>query len=483
MNPKQQPVIYCFRHDLRIADNPGFYAAAESGRPILPCFIHDRQTSGNWRTGAAGRWWLHHSLSDLQNNLQRLGGYLVLRSGARAEQVLHLAQETGAAAVYWSRAYEPYSVKAELELNNALRQSGIGAKSFAGYLMFEPEQIRTQSNGPYKVFTPYWKACSQQLGHLHSPLPSPEKPIFHQALLPSEKLTDWRLLPTEPDWAGGLRESWSPGEQGAWQRLDTFLAEALADYPNNRDIPALAGTSKLSPHLHFGEISPRQIWQAVLSLTAVDSRLQQGADSFLRELGWREFSYHLLYHWPDIPDQPFRMQFARFPWREDTELLCAWQQGRTGIPLVDAGMRELWHTGWMHNRVRMIAASLLVKNLLQPWQAGEAWFWDTLVDADLANNAAGWQWVAGSGADAAPYFRVFNPVTQSEKFDPDGTYIRRWIPELDSLAGMYIHAPWTAPAAALKRAGIRLGKTYPYPIVDLQTSRLRALAAYKNLMT
>lgn len=480
MNPKQRPVIYCFRRDLRIADNPGFYAACASGRPVLPCFIHDRQTPGTWQPGAAAHWWLHHSLSDLRNDLHHSGGCLTLRSGAWVAQLVNLARETEAVAVYWQRAYEPYWCKAERELYDALRQCGIEAKGFAGYLLFEPEQIRTQTNGAYKIFTPFWKACLQQADRLLPPLPAPENLIFHRIPVPSEQLTDWRLLPRQPDWAGGLRESWSPGEQGAWQRLETFLATALADYSSDRDIPAFSGTSKLSPHLHFGEISPRQIWQAVRSLTAVDSRLQQGADSFLRELGWREFCTHLLYHWPDIPEQPFRPQFATFPWRVDAALLHVWQQGLTGIPLVDAGMRELWHTGWMHNRVRMITGSLLVKNLLQPWQAGEAWFWDTLVDADLANNAVGWQWIAGSGADAAPYFRIFNPVTQSEKFDPDGLYIRRWIPELTSLADKYIHAPWSTPATALKRAGIQLGKTYPYPIVDLQASRLRALAAYKN---
>ena len=480
MNSEQAPIIYCFRNDLRISDNPGLNAACETGRPVLPCFILDDITPGLWRTGSASRWWLYYSLLALQNSLHKLGGRLYFRSGSWVEQIRQMALEVDAFSVYWARCYEPSAVKSEAELHHSLNECGIDSRRFGGSLLFEPEQVRTRSNGPFKVFTPFWKTCLQQP---EPPFPQEtQKNInFYRGELSSDLLDHWRLLPAKPDWAGGLREFWIPGEQGAWHRLENFLNVAITGYQENRDCPALSSTSKLSPYLHFGEISPRQVWYTVQSLAAGDSRLQTGAQSFLRELGWREFSYHLLFHWPHLPEQPFRPKFAEFPWREDSDLMQAWQQGRTGFPLVDAGMRELWHTGWMHNRVRMIAASFLVKNLLQPWQTGEAWFWDTLVDADLANNAASWQWVAGCGADAAPYFRIFNPVIQSEKFDPEGQYIRRWLPELKSISKRYIHAPWTAPEVELKNAGILLGSDYPKPIVDHKLTRQRALNAYKQI--
>lgn len=479
MNIDDRPIIFCFRNDLRISDNPGLTAACETGQPVLTCFIQDDIIPQNWCRGSASRWWLHHSLCSLQVSLKKIGGHLVLRTGSWIEEMLQLVSQVHACAVYWSRAYEPHAVKAEIDLHHRLLEKGIVSKRFGGYLLFEPEKIRTRLGDPFKVFTPFWKACQQQQ-NLSLPLDKPNKINFYQAEVFSESLKNLCLLPTNPDWSAGLYETWKPGEEGAWKQLDNFYDE-IANYKHSRDFPAISGTSKLSPHLHFGEISPRQIWHYFHSGIILAGKNPIGVESFFRELGWREFCYHLLFHWPYIPEQPFRKQFVKFPWKKDTVMIKAWQQGKTGFPLVDAGMRELWHTGWMHNRVRMIAASLLVKNMLQPWQIGEKWFWDTLVDADLANNAAGWQWVAGSGADAAPYFRIFNPVSQSEKFDSEGIYIRKWVPELYKLSNQYIHAPWAAPAAELKKAGIEIGMDYPKPVVDHLITRKRALDAHKRI--
>ncbi|MGR9107492.1 MAG: cryptochrome/photolyase family protein, partial [Gammaproteobacteria bacterium] len=361
-----------------MADNPGFHSACTSGSPILACYVFDERGSASRRLGGASRWWLHHSIAALQNSLKRMGGILILRSGSWSEQLTGLATEVGAHAVYWSRAYEPEAIRAEALTEQELKRYGIEARRFRGYLLHEPEQIQTRSHGPFKVFTPFWKACLQQLEPLQ-PLPVPNRVKFYSLIPASEVLEHWNLLPTTPDWAGGLRENWIPGERGAIDRLDRFLDEAIGEYADRRDFPAYAGTSRLSPHLHFGEISPRQIWHSVKAQELIDGRTQKSLDAFLRELGWREFAYHLLYHRPDLPEHPFRPDYADFPWRKDPEIIPIWQHGRTGIPIVDAGMRELWKTGWMHNRVRMLVASFLVKNLLQAWQAGESWFWDTLV--------------------------------------------------------------------------------------------------------
>ncbi|MEQ1652895.1 MAG: deoxyribodipyrimidine photo-lyase, partial [Hyphomicrobium sp.] len=344
-------------------------------------------------------------------------------------------------------------------------------------LLREPEEVRTKTGDVYKVYTPFWKALSADFTPA-KPLHAPKSLTVPKSPPKSDTLASWELHPKKPDWSRGFDEHWQPGETGAHEKLQTFLGDALAAYAEDRNRPDRPGTSRLSPHLHFGEITPAQCWVAAEHAAAAMPGADKGRETFLKEIVWREFAYTLLYYWPDLPEQPFRKDFAAFPWKNDAKLLRAWQKGMTGYPVVDAGMRELWHTGYMHNRVRMIVASFLIKHLLIPWQQGEAWFWDTLVDADLANNAASWQWVAGSGADAAPYFRIFNPVTQGEKFDPDGVYVRRWVPELKDLSNDALHAPWTAPALTLAAAGVILGKTYPHPIVDHAAARERALAAY-----
>lgn len=390
------------------------------------------------------------------------------------------ARETGAAAVYCSRGYEPWAQRLEHEVRGKLASMDVGLKRFAGVLLHEPEQIKTQVGGPFKVYTPFWRALRSGI-KVARPLAAPERIRSSVKAPKSDRLAAWDLLPKKPDWARGMRDAWTPGEVGAHERLSLFLSDGLSDYTEQRNRPDRAGTSRLSPHLAFGEVSPRQCWQAAGHFAARHPGADNGYETFLKELVWREFSAHLLHHWPDLPETPFRAEFADFPWRKSARDLKAWRRGLTGYPIVDAGMRELWSTGWMHNRVRMIVASFLIKDLLLSWQEGEAWFWDTLVDADLANNAASWQWVAGSGADAAPYFRVFNPITQGEKFDPEGDYVRCWVPELGTLPAKFIHAPWLAPADVLASAGVTIGSSYPAPIVDHGQARLAALSAFKAL--
>ena len=479
MSDGNKPVIVSFRQDLRLADHAPLRAAAETGRPVVAVYVLDDASPGAWRPGGAARWWLHQSLTQLSAALTEHGVTLVLRRGPWVDELVALVEETKAHAVYWHRSYEPWAQQAEQQLHEELAQRAVEGRRFAGYLLFEPEALRTQANEPFKVFTPFWKGCLRQ-DPPPAPRPAPRLQGYRKAIS-GASLASWSLLPTKPNWAHAFPDTWQPGEAGAHGRLNTFLQDAVEAYENARDVPGTLGTSRLSPYLHFGELSPRQVWHAVRKATTGNEHAEAGAAAFLRELGWREFSYHLLHHWPHFPDAPFRETFGRFPWRDDQAGLHAWQQGRTGIPLVDAGMRELWTTGWMHNRVRMVVASFLVKNLLIPWQAGEAWFWDTLVDADLGNNAAGWQWVAGCGADAAPYFRIFNPVSQSQKFDPQGVYLRRWVPELAKLPDKAIHAPWEAKPEVLTAAGLLLGRDYPTPIVDLKTSRQRALDAYQSI--
>ncbi len=470
------PTIVLFRADLRVSDHPALTQAAKSG-PVVPLFVYDTDAAGTWAPGGASRWWLHHSLAALAESLAEIGSPLVIRHGDTVEQALDVAQASKAGAIYWSRGAEPWWRSVEDRLYPACKDAGLTVKRFAGQLLIDPDDIRTKSGDVYKVYTPFWKSVAER--PQRKPLPAVKELAAADGRLDSLDLDALELLPTKPDWSGGFTPLWTPGEAGAHARLNSFLAEGLAAYDDERNRPDRQGTSRLSPHLHHGEISPAQCWAAVAS--EMDRDPSAGAETFLKEIVWREFSYHLLYHWPNLPEAPFRQAFAQFPWREDAAQLKAWQSGQTGYPIVDAGMRELWETGWMHNRVRMIVGSFLTKNLLLPWQFGEAWFWDCLVDADLASNAASWQWVSGSGADAAPYFRIFNAVTQGERYDPDGAYVRRWVPEIAGLETRYIHAPWTAPASALKDANVTLGETYPEPIVDHKETRERALNAYEKI--
>jgi deoxyribodipyrimidine photo-lyase len=471
--------LVLFRQDLRLADNPALHQGARLGT-VIPAYVLDDAAAGDWRMGGASRWWLHHSLAALDGDLQRQGSRLILRRGDFVSQALDLAKRTGADAVFWNRHVEPWAQRQENTLQQTLAERGIATGAFNANLLFEPGAIRTQSGGAFSVFTPFWRACRAAPAPA-APLPKPKRLTAPDQWPASEDLAAWRLLPSKPNWAGGLRAEWQPGEAGARKRLRHFLEETLRDYPIARDRPDTDGTSRLSPHLHFGEIGPRQLWHAAHSHAHAHPAAAQAADKFLSELGWREFSYNILHVHPRLPERNLRQEFDRFPWRRDAAALRAWQQGRTGYPIVDAGMRQLWQTGWMHNRVRMITASFLIKHLLIDWHQGQRWFWDTLVDADLANNAASWQWVAGSGADAAPYFRIFNPVLQGQKFDSQGEYVSRWVPELRRLEPRFIHAPWTASESQLRLAGIERGTTYPKPMVDHAAARSRALAAFASL--
>ncbi len=466
------PVLVWCRRDLRLADNPALAWAVGTGRPVVPVFILDDET-GDTALGGASRWWLHGSLSAFATSLERHGSRLVLRRGPAQPALAGLIAETGCSVIVWNRLYEPASIARDQRIKAWCRQHAIEARSFNAALLFEPWDIRTGGGTAYGVFTPFWRRC---LGH---GLEAPGDAVSHlsaPAAWPrSEALEDWGLRMPAPDWAAGLRATWRPGETAARERLDAFVCAAAAGYGDDRDRPGVPGTSMLSPHLRFGEIGPRQI------AAAIDAREPgEGSDAFLRELGWREFAHHLLFHNPGMENSNMRPAFDRLAWRDDPAGLERWQRGRTGYPLVDAGMRELWTTGWMHNRVRMVAASFLAKHLLIDWRAGARWFVDTLVDADRAGNSAGWQWVAGTGVDAAPYFRIFNPVAQSRRFDGQGRYLRRWLPELAKLPDAFIHAPWTAPDKVLQHAGVRLGETWPLPVVDHVCARTRALDALQR---
>jgi len=475
-----RPIIVWFRDDLRLSDHPALHAAATAGAPVICLYVFD-EVSAALRPpaarplGGAARWWLAQSLRPLQANLKAAGAALTLRRGAAAEVIIELARETDARAVFWNEvAQVPHLAVAE-QVTAALAEIGVGSQGFPGDLLAPPARIRNKENRGLRVFTPFWRRL-QSLGDPPKPLPA-SKRLAGVTGLASDAVESWQLEPRHPDWAGGLRETWKPGEASAQARLAAFLKN-VAGYASERDRPDRDGTSKLSPHLRFGEISPRQIWHAARFAAAEHPRLAADIDKFLSELGWREFSRHLLFDVPDLASRNLQPSFDAFPWKRNDQALAAWQRGQTGYPIVDAGLRELWHSGVMHNRVRMVVASFLVKHLLIDWRAGEAWFWDTLVDADAGSNPANWQWVAGSGADAAPYFRIFNPILQGEKFDPDGDYVRRWVPELAELPAKMIHRPWEATPLELASAGVDLGKTYPHPIVDHKAARERALNAY-----
>jgi deoxyribodipyrimidine photo-lyase len=423
--PGTRPSLVWFRQDLRLSDNPAMAAAVSRGGAVIPVYIWAPEEEGAWPPGAASKWWLGRSLASLSADLEARGSRLIVRRGPTADTMARLIAETGAEAVFWNRRYEPAAIVRDREVKSSLRPRGLIAESFNGNLLFEPWTIANQAGKPFRVFTAFWRTCMSR--SIAPPTADVPKGVRAPEHWPSSlAIADLELEPSI-DWAGGFREVWQPGEAGAIGHLKRFLGEAIG-YEADRDRPDKVGTSRLSPHLHFGEISPGQIWRAA-----------PASQAYLRQLVWREFAYHLLYHFPKSPQQPLRAEFARFPWRQNRELLLAWQRGKTGYPLVDAGMRELWHTGWIHNRARMVVGSFVVKHLLIGWQEGAAWFWDTLVDADLANNTLGWQWVAGCGADAAPYFRIFNPAIQAAKFDPDGAYVGRWAPDSAALAPIVNH--------------------------------------------
>jgi deoxyribodipyrimidine photo-lyase len=478
------PSLHWFRDDLRLADNPGLAAAAAHG-PAFCLYILDDSPERR-QLGQAAGWWLSRSLKALTSALAAKGGNLVIMRGDPARILPEIVATAGITLVTWNRRYEASAIRLDSSLKETLTAAGVAVRSFNSHLLNEPWQVATKTGDPMKVFTPYWRAARSQ-GEPAAPFPAPS----HIAALPlptavealAMSVADLALEPSKPDWAGGMRDEWTPGEHGAAARLSDFLSGQLAGYGEGRNRPDYLSTSRLSPHLRFGEIGPRQIWQA--TQTALHSGEAAGsasdAEKFLSEVGWREFSYHLLFYNPDLATKNYNSRFDSFPWRSDDAALKRWQRGLTGYPIIDAGMRELWTTGWMHNRVRMIVASFLIKHLLLDWRQGEAWFWDTLVDADPANNPASWQWVAGSGADAAPYYRIFNPVTQGEKFDSRGSYVRRWVPELAELDDKLIHQPWTASPAELQEAGIRLGETYPRPVIDLALGRQRALDALATI--
>ncbi|OYV37180.1 MAG: deoxyribodipyrimidine photolyase [Rhodospirillales bacterium 20-64-7] len=460
-----------FRNDLRLDDNPALAAALDAADRILPVYILDEQTGG------ASRWWLHHSLTALAQDFARRGANLVLRRGDPAHIIPELAARIGAASVHAGRSYEPVLRETDRAVDAALKGQNIGFHRHLATSLFAPERIKTQSGTLYGVYTPFSKACFAA-GVPEEYFSAPDK-IPGVADVASDDLADWALLPSKPDWTGGLRDTWTPGEAGAHRRLREFLDGPVKNYAEARNHPGVAGTSRLSPHVHFGEISPRVVWHR-----AAAAGQSKGVEVFLKELLWREFSISLLWQHPELRRRPIRKEFADFPWADaaaSEAALRAWQRGQTGVPIVDAGMRELWRTGWMHNRVRMICASFLTKHLLIPWQAGERWFWDTLCEADEAANGASWQWVAGCGADAAPYFRVFNPVLQGRKFDADGGYVRKFVPELAALPDAHLHAPWEAPEEILTNARVKLGESYPHPIISLHEGRERALAAYGRI--
>ena len=465
--------IFWFRDDLRLDDNPALRLAAEESDRLVLVFVHEPDQIGYRSPGGAARWWLHQSLASLAGNLRSKGQRLVLAQGSGTDTLLRIARETAATAVYWNRRYGP-AAELDKDTEQKLRSSGVPVKVRSCTLLFEPEAVLEGRDGPFKVYSAFWKSTLRRL-RPRAPVPAPASLPPPPAGICSTELKDLNLAPKAPDWSGGLQRSWSPGPDGASVALSEFVSSNLADYPRQRDVPSIQGTSRLSPHLRFGEVSVARIWDA---LEGVDT----DATKFKAELGWREFAYHTLSAFPQMALDNLRPDFDGFPWRQITEKeRDAWRKGQTGIPIVDAGMRELWETGWMHNRVRMITASLLTKNLLSDWRSGEAWFWDTLVDADPANNPFGWQWVAGSGFDAQPFFRIFNPVLQGQRFDSAGDYVRRWVPEIANLPNSFIHSPWTASPLELAGAGLRLGESYPLPIVNLKETRRRALDAFAAL--
>jgi deoxyribodipyrimidine photo-lyase len=475
---KEPSIIVWFRSDLRLHDNPALYAAIGRSKRIVPIYIHAPHEEGRWQPGSATRWWLHHSLSSLARDLKQLGSRLILRTGNSIEELQQIISETNASSVFTTRCYTPAGINRDKRLQRLLQETNVELTFYNGNLLIEPDSIRNKAGQPFKVFTPYWRT-HQQLFNLPALLPAPVQMPSVPKRLSSLALAKLELLPGL-SWPTGLRQTWQVGEQAALQLLRTHVTDVIADYPESHDRPDINGTSLLSPYLHFGELSVRQVAHTLMQTRQKHAR--QGATALLRQLVWRDFAHHIMWHFPATTDKPFDTRYERFPWqrRSNSRILKAWQQGLTGLPIVDAGMRQLWQTGWMHNRVRMIVASLLSKNAGIHWQLGARWFWDTLVDADLAQNSMNWQWVAGCGVDAAPYFRIFNPVLQGQKFDPRGEYIRRWLPELAALPTDYIHQPELTPPLVQQGCGVIIGKDYPKPILDLKASREQALQHYRQ---
>ncbi len=476
MSSQYKTGIVWFRRDLRLADNPALRAAIAQCDLVVAVWIDDPRDEP-WQDGAASQWWLHHSLTSLATALTDKGAGLTIRRGDSLAELRDIIKATGAEAVHWNRLYEPAAVSRDKTIKSALQDDGLVVQSHNGALLIEPWRVLTKTETPYRVFTPYWRTAQATM-QVDDPLPEPRSITTVETPPASVAIDELGFLP-ELDWDESIASAWTPGESAAMQRAKQFTVKPVRDYDEQRNIPGTDGTSRLSPHLHFGEISARQVWQLTRENHDADD---EGSRIFLSELGWREFSHYVLYHYPHTSDAPMNPRFANFPWRDEAdEDIRAWQRGQTGIPIVDAGMRQLWQTGWMHNRVRMIVASFLVKNIRAHWLHGARWFWDTLVDADLPANSMGWQWSAGCGADAAPYFRIFNPVTQGERFDKKGEYVRHWVPELGKLPDKFLHQPWKLPKDKADEIGFRIGEDYPSPVVDLGESRKAALSAFQSL--
>ena len=476
MNKKHSLAIVWFRRDLRLRDNPALDFAIQHSREVILLYIYSPEEEKPFQIGAASKWWLHHSLTTLSSQIEKLGGKLHIRAGESIEVIENIVKEQSASLITWNRLFDPKTIERDKIVKQKLKDLGLEVESFSGATLLEPWELKTTTGGPYQVFTPFWRALNKKYTST-TPIPAP-KTIATRNIV-STSIEKLKLLP-KIKWDKDFYNTWTPGEQSAQTILSKFIKSKIKVYKEERDFPSIEASSTLSPHLHFGEISPKDIW---FQCENGKNLFKNDIEPFIRQLAWRDFAHHLLFHFPHTTDQPLKVAFKKFPWGKDKKLLEAWKTGMTGFPLVDAGMRELWKTGTMHNRVRMLVGSILVKNFLINWIEGAKWFWDCLVDADLANNTLGWQWIGGCGADAAPYFRIFNPITQSEKFDKNGKYIRKWIPELSALPDKWIHKPWEAPKEVLESANIHLGKTYPLPVVDLKESREIALEAYFSLKT
>ncbi len=466
-------IIYWVRQDLRIRDNPALFEAARVGH-VLPVYILDDVNSGRYCMGEASQLWLYHSLNDLKKSLQ--DNLLVFRGDSK-KILLQLAEDHSASAIYWNRCYEPQQIELSKSIKEKCKQYNIETKSYNASLLWEPWEVLKQDSTIYKVFTPYYrKGCLSRLSPRES-LPKPEAISFIE--VDNSSSLDNLKIGHDKHWCVKLKSYWDIGEEAAHKRFDEFLEQGIRGYKEGRNFPAKRNVSRLSPHIHFGEISPNYLWHKVKNKIPLEGNID--IETFCSEIAWREFAHYQLYHFPELPHKNWNKKFDHFPWQEDAIKLEAWKKGQTGVPIIDAGMRELWQTGYMHNRVRMIVGSFLVKNLMIDWRYGERWFFDCLFDADLASNSASWQWIAGCGADAAPYFRIFNPILQGKKFDPNGEYIKKFVPEIRNLPNNYIYAPWEASQELLKSCGVQLGKDYPRPITDLAVSRKKALDSYSAL--